>query len=610
MQPTTASLLECFLHNLKRDAGGFDVHLQRGYAFSRASDLEIHVAEVVFQALNVGQHFETAIFARDQAHRHARHRSLDRHSSVHQRQRRTTHRGHRGRAVGCQHFGNQAHGVGEFVFFGQHRHQRPFSQFAVANVAAFWPAQWPRFAGRERWEIVMMHVAAGRFDAQIIQSLLVAGRTEGCDRQHLGLATGEQASAVNAGQHADFHADWANFFQLATINPNATVHNRGANFFFNQCFVGFANRFFASAKFFGRNIGAELGHHFISQCRSASFTSGFIAVVERILEAAAHPLGDLILQRGIGDGRHKLFLGFARFRHQFIDHADNWLQRFVTALDRFEHVGFGQFFGSGLNHHYGFGGASDHQIKAAVFHQAHHWIDHQHAVNVTHLDRGDRPFERNIRQRQRRRCSDNRQRAGVIHHVGGQRSDNHLHVVAVAFGKQRAQWSVGQARGQDGGFRGSAFALEERARDFASGVHFFFIIHRERKEIHAFTGRVRGRSRRQQHGVAVAYHHRATRQQCHAACFDTQCASGEFNRDAVNLLFVQNILQHRFWVFICGTLGTGACPARWLITRQFLTPSVIIQSLDLKHIAYPRGLVCQQKTSGGTIPPDVYFSTI
>ena len=54
------------------DGGDLDVHLQRGDALLGAGDLEVHVAEVILVAEDVGQHGEAAVFL-DQAHRDARH---------------------------------------------------------------------------------------------------------------------------------------------------------------------------------------------------------------------------------------------------------------------------------------------------------------------------------------------------------------------------------------------------------------------------------------------------------------------------------------------------------------------------------------------------------
>jgi hypothetical protein len=82
------------LHDFLRDALDLDVHLQRGDAVVGARHLEIHVAEVIFVAEDVGQHGE-AVAVLDQAHRDAGHVRLHRHAGVHQRERAAADGRHR-----------------------------------------------------------------------------------------------------------------------------------------------------------------------------------------------------------------------------------------------------------------------------------------------------------------------------------------------------------------------------------------------------------------------------------------------------------------------------------------------------------------------------------
>ncbi len=54
--------------------------------FVGAGDLEVHVAEMILVAEDVGQHGEAVLFL-DEAHGDARHRLLQRHAGIHQRER-------------------------------------------------------------------------------------------------------------------------------------------------------------------------------------------------------------------------------------------------------------------------------------------------------------------------------------------------------------------------------------------------------------------------------------------------------------------------------------------------------------------------------------------
>ena len=56
VQPAVLGLAECDPHDLFGDAGDLDVHLQRGHAALGAGHLEVHVAEMVLVAEDVGEH--------------------------------------------------------------------------------------------------------------------------------------------------------------------------------------------------------------------------------------------------------------------------------------------------------------------------------------------------------------------------------------------------------------------------------------------------------------------------------------------------------------------------------------------------------------------------
>src|SRR6185312_11097141 len=62
VNPARMRLIERDTHDLFGDAGDLDVHLQRGHAVRRTRNLEVHIAEVVFIAENVGQDGEVLAF--------------------------------------------------------------------------------------------------------------------------------------------------------------------------------------------------------------------------------------------------------------------------------------------------------------------------------------------------------------------------------------------------------------------------------------------------------------------------------------------------------------------------------------------------------------------
>jgi hypothetical protein len=95
-----AGLLQRGGQHVARDAVELGVELQRGDELRRAGDLEVHVAERVLGAQDVGERGVLAALV-DQAHGDAGDRRLERHAGVEQRHRARADRAHRRRAVGA-----------------------------------------------------------------------------------------------------------------------------------------------------------------------------------------------------------------------------------------------------------------------------------------------------------------------------------------------------------------------------------------------------------------------------------------------------------------------------------------------------------------------------
>lgn len=112
------------LENLTGNAFDLDVHLQSGNSVFSSGYLEVHIAEVVFHTLNVGQNgVFAALVIHDQTHRNTGYRRLDRNTCRHQRHRAGADGGLRRRTVGFGNVRYRTDRVREFFYrrknFGQ-----------------------------------------------------------------------------------------------------------------------------------------------------------------------------------------------------------------------------------------------------------------------------------------------------------------------------------------------------------------------------------------------------------------------------------------------------------------------------------------------------------
>src|SRR5262249_32163662 len=122
------------------------------------------VAEVVLDALNVGQDRVAAIVAGDQAHRDAGDRRLDRHPRIYQRQDAAADARHRGRAVRADDLGDDSDRVRELVGARNHREEGPLGERVVADLAPVWGVYAPHLAGGKRRYVVVVYEALVLFE--------------------------------------------------------------------------------------------------------------------------------------------------------------------------------------------------------------------------------------------------------------------------------------------------------------------------------------------------------------------------------------------------------------------------------------------------------------
>ena len=189
-----------------RDAVELGVELQRGDELLGAGDLEVHVAERVLGAEDVGQRDVLGLAVDrvgDEAHRDARDRRLAaarrRGAATASRRRPSPSRSSRWSRAPRRPAGSRT---------GTPRGsaapaERPLGERAVADLAALGRADPAGLAGGERREDVVVHVALRVLRGERVELLLHPEHVQRGDAQDLGLAALEQRRAVHPRDHAD-----------------------------------------------------------------------------------------------------------------------------------------------------------------------------------------------------------------------------------------------------------------------------------------------------------------------------------------------------------------------------------------------------------------------
>ena len=187
--------------------------------------------------------------------------------------------------------------------------------------------------------------------------------------------------------------------------------------------------------------------------------------------------------------------------HQFVDRVDRDVGLLVAEHHAAEHDFLAQLLGFGLDHQHGGFGAGDDQVHLRILACGLARVQHVLAVDVADAGGADRAAERDAGDRQRGADADHGGDVGIDLGVERQHVDDHLHFVQEAFGEQRTDRTVDQARGQRFVFAGLGFALEEAAGDLAGGVGLLDVVDGQREEILARLGRLGGHHGGQHDGV-------------------------------------------------------------------------------------------------------------
>ncbi len=103
--------------------------------------------------------------------------------------------------------------------------------------------------------------------------------------------------------------------------------------------------------------------------------------------------------------------------------------------------------------------------------------------DIAHSCGGDRPLERQARNRHSRRDGQKCHDIWLDIWVERQQGCDYLHLLLEAFGEQRSDRAIDEARCEDFHFAGASLALKKAAGDFAGGVSALLVVHGEREKI-------------------------------------------------------------------------------------------------------------------------------
>ena len=270
---------------------------------------------------------------------------------------------------------------------------------------------------------------------QAVDVLLVLAGAERGDDHRLRLAAGKQGRAVRARQEAGFRDDRAYRLHVAAVDADAGVEDVPAHHLGLQVVEDLADGLLGELRLLalGEHRGIDLGLHRVD-CLVAVLLDGDLVGLAQL---ALGDGGDRRLDRGMV-GQHEV----ARLLGGLLGEPDDCVQHRLEAAmaehHRLEHNGLGQLLGLGLDHQDRVGGAGDDEIEGRLLHFVDRRVELQLAADLADPGGADRAHERDAGEGQRRRRGDHGEDVGIVLEVMRQHGDDHLRIVAVARGEQRA----------------------------------------------------------------------------------------------------------------------------------------------------------------------------
>ena len=183
--------------------------------------------------------------------------------------------------------------------------------------------------------------------------------------------------------------------------------------------------------------------------------------------------------------------------HDFLDGS-------VRAIERLDHLLFGDFLRARFDHHDGVLAARHNQIETAAAPLLERRVDQELAIDQSDPHARDAARKRHAGDCEGRRRSGDGQHVAVVLDVGGEHERNDLRFVAPSGGEERSDRAIDEPAREHFLLARFAFALEETARNPAGRVRVLTVVDRQRQEIDAFARVRRGTGGHEDHGVARA----------------------------------------------------------------------------------------------------------
>ena len=441
-----------------------DIHLDSRDTVSRTSYLEVHVAEEVFQTLDIGQKYEIIVSLTSyQTAGNTCYHLLDRHTCCHQGHTGCTGRSHGSGTVGLKGLGYTADCIRELFLTRQYRNQSSLSQCTMTDLTTSRSSGRFGLSYRVAREVVMMHVSLAYFMLiQSIQLLLLRQRSQRTYVTDLSLSTGEHSGTMYSRDNIYFSCQRTNLGDLTSIRTFVIFQDHLADSLLLILIYSFTKN----------------SKPLLILCKSLFqlLSQDTDILLTGLLVIGKYSLLHLFLRNDLFDGCKQLFRNctagvsmflFANLCYDLIDKFDDGLVYFMSFVNSLNHFCFRNLICSGLNHDHFLTGRSNGQVQITFLPLLLGRVDDKLTINHAHLSHGTGSCKGNVRNAG---CDCSTKHGNKLRTAGRIYAHNHIvqgNVISVILREQRTHRTVNHTGSQDGILRCFSLSLIESSRDFS-----------------------------------------------------------------------------------------------------------------------------------------------
>src|SRR5439155_1102810 len=225
---------------------------------------------------------------------------------------------------------------------------RSLRERAVADLAPARAAHHAHLADRIRGEVVVVHVALGVDGRERVDDLLITGRTECGDGQHLRLSTREEPGAMRAWQDAHFDREGADGLRVAAVRSEVLLGDRAAEFLLEDLLVDRGHLIGRD----GRAFRCESDDSLVLQLVETCLALCLVGIAELRAQALLQERDDRGELVRIGPDRGEDHLRLARLAPQVLLRVADRLDTLLREREGLDEGVLGDLIRTGLDHHH------------------------------------------------------------------------------------------------------------------------------------------------------------------------------------------------------------------------------------------------------------------